>query len=127
MVSSMSFYERCVELDAFDGGGENLSDDLKGCELVIGKCKRSTLYSQNLYAALCNNSFVKNGVKWSCLWRSSADLVSKLRGEGDYLDWYCSGIPVGWNLPAKDGHVGEGVLTEEVGADFGSLGWRLFA
>ena len=126
MQKTMEFYETCRALDAFDDARENdLSSDLRRCEWIVGKCKSSKHYCQNLYAALCNNSFVKNAIEWHCSWRSSGGLVSNLREEGDYIDWYCSGIPAEWNLPVKKGYVGEGTLTEEVRGDLESLGWIL--
>jgi len=126
MQKTMEFYETCRALDALDDARESdLSCDLRRCEWIVGKCKSSKSYSQNLYAALCNNSFIKNSIEWSCSWRSSGGLVSNLREEGDYIDWYCSGIPADWNLLVKDGYVGEGVATKEVLSDLESLGWSL--
>jgi hypothetical protein len=126
MQKTMGFYETCRALDALDDAKENdLSCDLRRCEWIVCKCKSSKPYSQNLYAALCNNSFSKNGNKWSCSWRSSGGLVSNLREEGDYIDWYCSGMPADWDLPVKQDYVGEGVVTEEVRDDLVRLGWSL--
>jgi hypothetical protein len=126
MQNTMKFYETCRVLDSLDDARENdLSCDLRRCEWIVGKCKSSKSYSQNLYAALCNNSFIKNSIEWNCSWRSSGGLVSNLREEGDYIDWYCSGIPADWNLPVKQGYVGEGTVTEEVRSDLAGLGWNL--
>jgi len=123
---TMEFYERCKALDEIDDPKENdLSYDLRKCEWVIEKCKKSEEYTQNLYAALCNNSFLKNENEWSCSWRFSAGLVSNLKEEGDYVDWYCSGIPADWDLSVKGGFVGEGTVTKEVEKDLECLGWIL--
>ena len=62
-----------------------------------------------------------------------------MRGEGDYIDWYCSGIrnrdPLepgeweGWTLEQqtryKEGEafVGEGMITDEITADLKKLRW----
>jgi len=122
---TMEFYEQCQRLDSLDDPKDNdLAYELRKCEWIIEKCKASKRYSQNLYAALCNNSFSKNGVEWSCSWRSSGGLVSNLREEGDYVDWYCSGIPLDCDLPVKDGYVGEGTITKEIQKDIEIIGWN---
>lgn len=122
--NALDFYERCRVLDGFDNPKENdLSYDLRKCEWIVGKCKDSRQYSQNLYAALCNNSFFKNGNEWSCSWRFSAGLVSNLREEGDYVDWHCSGVPAEWNSSRESGIVGEGTITEQVKNDLALIGW----
>jgi hypothetical protein len=126
MQRTLEFYERCRDLDALDSPRENdLSYDLRKCEWLVAKCKSSENYSQNLYAALCNNLFRKGDSEWHCSWRSSAGLVSNLREEGDYIKWYCSGIPADWDLPVKDGCVNEGTVTEEIRSDIERLGWAL--
>lgn len=128
MKKTLEFYERCRTLNALDEFKENdLAYDLRKCEWIVKKCKSSKRYSQNLYAALCNNSFSKNGNEWHCSWRSSGGLVSNLREEGDYADWYCSGVPLDWNLPAKDGHAPEGTIVEEVKSDLERLGWEVIS
>jgi hypothetical protein len=60
-----------------------------------------------------------------------------MRGEGDYIDWYCSGIQ-GMDddqfqeldaeskeryLYMKNNFVGEGVVTDEIRQDLEKLGW----
>lgn len=122
--NTLNFYERCRILDGLDNPKNNdLSYDLRKCEWIVAKCKSSRQYSQHLYAALCNNSFFKDGNEWSCSWRSSAGLVSNLREQGDYVDWYCSGIPAEWNIPIEDGLVGEGTITDQVRNDLAAIGW----
>lgn len=93
--------------------------ELLGCNLVAEKCRSSEDYSQNLYAALCNNYFVRDGARWSCSWRQAGSVVAELRGKGDYMDWYCSGIsPFGDFVP-------EGVVTEEIRNDLTLIGWSV--
>jgi hypothetical protein len=122
--NTLDFYERCRVLDSLENPKENdLSHDLRKCEWIIDKCKSSRQYSQNLYAALCNNSFFKNGNEWFCSWRVSAGIVSNLREEGDYVDWYCSGIPAEWNSSIEGGLAGEGAIAEEIRIDLASIGW----
>lgn len=106
----------------------NLEYDLRSSEYIVEKCKNRA-YAQNIYAALCNNEFIKNDVipilteeTWSCTWRYAGGIVADLTGEGDYLDWYCSGIR------HDDGeltslYVGEGDITDEVKDDLFKLGW----
>jgi hypothetical protein len=66
---------------------------------LIERVKTSQRYAQNLYAAMCNRSWqehavwpILQGETWSCSWRYAGGIVARLRGEGDYMDWYCSGI-----------------------------------
>jgi hypothetical protein len=72
------------------------------------------------------------GETWSCSWRHAGGIVADMREEGDYIDWYCSGIAggdepavyeVGSDLKRK-GFVPEGVVTEEIELDLNRLGWR---
>jgi hypothetical protein len=97
----------------------NLEFDLFKTDWIIYKCKKSTKYSQNLYAALCNNLFYKNDEEWSCSWRCAGGIVADLNGTGDYMDWYCSGI----GSDEITGYVSEGDVTSEVSNDLLNLGW----
>ena len=63
---------------------------------------------------------------WSCTWRSSGGIVAELRGEGDYLSWYCSGmggLSDYHDSGEFEGFVSEGRVTEEIEADLKTLGW----
>jgi hypothetical protein len=100
----------------------DLEKDLSKTDWIIYKCKNSKKYSQNLYAALCNNRFFKDNQEWTCSWRYSGGLVADLIGEGDYMDWYCSGIGAKPSIDI-DGYVGESCVTEEVRNDLLNLGW----
>ena len=112
----------------------NMEYDLRTSEYIAEKCKKDS-YAQNLYAALCNNDFVKNDVwpllkgdKWSCSWRYAGGIIANIREEGDYIDWYCSGIRGGYDTgggPEEDntGYVGEGVVTDEIQQDLFKIGW----
>ena len=125
----------------------NLEYDLRSTPWVVEKCKNEN-YAQNLYAALCNNQFAKftqtgdrietyrnlTEDSWSASWRSAGGIVANLRGEGDYVDWYCSGIGStegGYGLsdhkPELDDngrtYVPESVITDEIRDDLAKLGW----
>lgn len=112
----LAFYDDLKE-ESFSSRVEvvNMENDLRSS--LSNKCKSSERYSQNLYAALCNNSFLKGGQEWGCSWRHAGGIIADLREQGDYLDWYCSGIK------AEQGFVEEGHVTEEVRADLSSIGW----
>jgi len=111
----------------------NLEYDLRSTEWVCDKAKASEAYAQNIYAALCNQDWQKNevwpllkGETYSCSWRYAGGIVADMREQGDYIDWYCSGI--GNELGNGDadgvkGYVPEGTVTEEIREDFFKLGW----
>ena len=125
----------------------NLEYDLLTTDWILEKVRTQEYYAQNLYAAMCNNQFQRNDVwpilseqKWSCSWRHAGGVIADMRGKGDYVDWYCSGIngdetemtPGDWdNLTLeqqtryKDSllFVGESVVTEEIENDLFELGW----
>ena len=98
-----SFYENWertqLDLEASDEWKiDNLEYDLRSSEYIHEKCK-DEFYAQNLYAAMCNREFVKNDVwpiltdnRWSCSWRHAGGIIADIQQEGDYIDWYCSGI-----------------------------------
>jgi hypothetical protein len=96
----------------------DLESDLFSSETIVNKCKHSTVYSQNLYAAMCNNRFFYGEHEWTCSWRASGGIVADIRDCGEtYLDWYCSG------MGDKDGYVSESVVTDEISLDLMKLGW----
>ena len=113
----------------------NLEYDLRSTEWICDKAKANNDYAQNIYASLCNNDFLKLEVvpilkndTWSCSWRYSGGIVADMRGEGDYIDWYCSGIGTddsGYGLDHRQatGYVPEGIVTDEIREDFKKLGW----
>lgn len=122
----------------------NMEYDMRSSEWMVAKVRASEAYAQNLYAAMCNRDFQKNEVwpqlknqTWSCSWRYAGGIVADMRGEGDYIDWYCSGI-VGMDddqfqdldaeskeryLYMKNNFVGESVVTDEIRKDLFRLGW----
>lgn len=124
----------------------NMEYDLRSTDWMLAKVRESRIYAQNLYAAICNNDFQKLDVmpilkdeRWSASWRYAGGIIADMRQEGDYIDWYCSGIrnndPLepgeweGWTLEQqtfyKEGlsFVAESVVTEEIREDLKKLGW----
>ena len=124
---------------------DNLEWDLRTTDWILAKTRESHVYAQNLYAAMCNNDFQRNEVMpllknqtWSCSWRYAGGIIADMREEGDYIEWYCSGIRGG---PLTDqefadltedqkeyylecqAYVGEGVVTDEIQQDLFRLGW----
>ena len=111
----------------------NMEYDLRTCEPFLKKVRSSDTYAQNLYAALCNNDFTKLDVipilkeeKWSCSWRHAGGIIADMRVQGDYIDWYCSGIGDGLgngDTTGVKGYVSESVVTDEIREDLKKLGW----
>jgi len=110
---------------------DNLEYDLRSTKWICDKTKSTKTYAQNLYAALCNQDWQRNDVwpllkdqRWSCSWRYAGGIVAHIREEGDYIDWYCSGIQ---GEPDDDwvnlGHVKEGTVTDQIREDLFKLGW----
>ena len=111
----------------------NMEYDLRTCEPILKKVRASDTYAQNLYAAMCNMEFqqievwpILKNERWSCSWRHAGGIIADMREQGDYIDWYCSGIGEGLGNGDADGvknYVSEGVVTEEIKADLKELGW----
>lgn len=126
---------------------DNLEYDLRSTEWICNKAKTSEAYAQNLYAALCNNDFIKNDVwpllqekTWTCSWRYAGGIIADMRESGDYIDWYCSGIQYSngvknpndgeaWSVEQIEryeitkNYVSESVVTDEIRKDLLQLGW----
>lgn len=114
----------------------DIRHDILACQALVAKIRNRKNYAQNLYAAFCNISWRKNAI-WPILkdqrfgmsWRASGAFIAQVRGSGDYLDWYCSGIrDIDWDDQVNSrwdnsGHVAEGTVTEEIRQDLAKLGW----
>jgi hypothetical protein len=119
----------------------NMEYDLRSNEWILEKVRDSETYSQNLYASMCNNDFIKLDVVpilrqdpdkdyWSASWRYAGGIVADMRQQGDYIDWYCSGIgnnESGYGLDHRraNGYVPEGCITDEIRNDLQQLGWAI--
>jgi hypothetical protein len=127
---------------------DNMEWDLLTTNWILEKVRADKGYAQNLYAAMCNNGFIKLDVipiltekEWSCSWRYAGGIIADMRQEGDYIDWYCSGIrDYGFNdeedpkelteeqkkhLEIFDRYVPEGKITQEIRGDLQKLGWAV--
>jgi len=123
----------------------SMEKDMVATDWLVAKVCASEAYAQNLYAAMCNREFQKNEVwpllkdqTWGCSWRYAGGIIADIRQEGDYMDWYCSGIRGGAreeDLAAmteeqrdkyywyQENFVGEGNVTDEIRDDLFRLGW----
>jgi hypothetical protein len=120
---------------------DNMEYDLRSTEWICNKVKANDNYAQNLYAAMCNMQFIKLDVmpilkdqRWSASWRHAGGIIADMREQGDYIDWYCSGIGNEEYGNGLDGvkpefdeagrnYVPEGTVTEEIREDLKKLGW----
>lgn len=70
----------------------------------------------DLYSALCNVTWEKGGIRWSCSWRYAGGVVARIKEfiddtiSMDYLAYYCSG--------------NEGAINEKVAELLLTLGWK---
>jgi len=139
--SYLEMYEKEKEQDdkwAEEEHKNNMEYDLRTTDWILAKVRASDSYAQNLYAAMCNMQWQSRefwqelkGETWSCSWRYAGGIIADMRQEGDYIDWYCSGMggladydtdPVEWAERTK--YVPEGTVTEEIELDLNKLGWR---
>lgn len=139
-TSRMGFYESWITetqspIEDLTWQENNLEYNLRSSEWICDKAKLSKVYAQNIYAALCNNYFVNSNTfnilkekHWSASWRGAGGIVADMREEGDYIDWYCSGIKNDnyqddLDVKYPEGYVPEGTITNEVRKDLKALGW----
>jgi hypothetical protein len=149
----LDFFDKIIsdenrKFDTEESRQGSLEYQLLTTEWILDKVRNSRVYAQNLYAAMCNNEFLELEVMpilkeehWSCTWRYAGGIIADMRQEGDYIDWYCSGIN-SWDevsleefekleedakiayLETKK-FVGEGHVTDEVREDLLKLGWKV--
>lgn len=148
----LDWYEKMIEDDKhkFDDPQSrinNMEYDLLTTDWILEKVRADEAYAQNLYSAMCNNGFIRLEVipvlkqeEWGCSWRYAGGIVADMRQEGDYIDWYCSGIrdsyqysPDEENFTQKEldrlevtkRYVPEGCITVEIRTDLQRLGWAV--
>ena len=105
----------------------NLEIDLFKTDWIVSKCVNSYTYSQNLYAAMCNNLFYKDDEEYSVSWRVAGGIVADIRNTAienwtkkeDYIDYYCSG------MSDRNGYLPESVVSDEIREDLLKLGWTI--
>ena len=125
----------------------NMEYDLLTNDWILEKVRADDAYAQNLYAAMCNNDFIKMEVVpilrqdpdkdfWGASWRYAGGIIADMQQKGDYIDWYCSGmggLAGGWEKDeetfsewaARTNYVPEGCITDEIRNDLQRLGWAV--
>ena len=127
----------------------NMEYDLLTTDWILEKVRTDDAYAQNLYAAMCNNGFIRldvipvlKGEEWSCSWRYAGGIIADMQQKGDYIDWYCSGIrDIGIYSAYKEDekfteeqlarksvverYAPEGCITDEIRNDLQRLGWAV--
>lgn len=100
-----------VDNDHIDTQKPNLFRDIIDSQTIKNKMRASKSYCKKFYAAMCNTNVYKVGAEgeWGVSWRSAGGLVADILGEGDYLNWYCSG--------------NEGYVDDEIADDLNEIGW----
>ena len=120
----------------------DLVEDIYRDDEVLNKIQTRDDYAQNLYAAWCNMQWCKKELwptlrqdpekdLWTASWRGAGGIIAQFRKQGDYMDWYCSGmggvatydLDEGDAYMAKMKYVPEGIITDEIATDLDRLGW----
>ena len=108
------YWEKAKELDTIPTTDlPDLEYELRTSDYIHNKCISSENYCKDLYAALCNNEFIKGSKTCSYTWRTIGGIISHILEKGDYIDWYLSG--------------NEGFITDEVKQDLENMGWYAYA
>ena len=120
----------------------DLVEDIYRDDEVLNKIRTRDDYAQNLYAAWCNMRWCPKELwpilrqdpdkdLWSASWRGAGGIIAQFRKQGDYMDWYCSGmgglatydLEEGDAYMAKMKYAPEGTITDEIATDLDRLGW----
>lgn len=100
----------------------DMETDVLNANWLCQKIRTNTAYAQSFYAGLCNNLFHKTNAPDDAIcsfsWRHAGAVVADIRKQGDYLDWYCSGL--------VDSATPEGEIVPEIAADIEKLGWEIW-
>jgi len=105
----------------------NLEQDLFDSQYIRDKARNNDVYSQHLYATLCNNEFIKAEVlsilaadHWSCSWRHAGGIAAGLYDgsfSGDYMRYYTASFNDDTN------YISEGSVDEKIREDLKKIGW----
>lgn len=75
-----------------------------------GRISESEAFAAEAWSAITNVRWFKaDGYIALLSFRRAGDVIAAIRGEGDYLDWYCSGP--------------SGVVSDEIRAALANHGW----
>lgn len=96
--------------DHIDLNRPNLLRDIQDSLTIKTKMRSSRDYCVRFYGTLCNNELYKGTYVTGYSWRATGGLIADILGEGDYMNWYCSG--------------GEGNIDDEVQEDLIAIGWE---
>ena len=134
----LDYFQKIIEHDQhkFDdpeSRKNNLEYDLLTTDWILEKVRGNDSYAQNLYAAMCNNGFIRLDVipilkneEWSCTWRYAGGIIADMQQKGDYIDWYCSGMRgASTNDNTESNYSPEGCITDEIREDLQRLGWAV--
>jgi hypothetical protein len=149
----LDYFQKIIEDDKrkFDdpeSRKNNMEYDLVTTDWILDKVRIDDAYAQNLYAAMCNNGFIKlevipvlKGEEWTCSWRYAGGIIADMQQKGDYINWYCSGIRNDHDMTEEEQrtwtdeqkarfeitkrYVGEGCITDEIRNDLQRLGWTV--
>ena len=139
----LDFFQKIIEDDKKkfqtpESRVRNMEYDLLTTDWILEKVRTDDAYAQNLYAAMCNNGFIRlevipvlKGEEWGCSWRYAGGIIADMRQQGDYIDWYCSGIRNDFNDEEagkawdERKYVPEGCVTDEIRNDLQRLGWAV--
>jgi hypothetical protein len=97
--------------DHIDLQRPNLLRDIQDSVAIKTKMRASKQYCKRFYATLCNNELMYGVHMTGYSWRATGGLIADILGEGDYMDWYCSG--------------GEGNIDDEVQDDLLEIEWHV--
>lgn len=97
--------------DHIDLQRPNLLRDIQDSFMIKNKMRSSRDYCVRFYGTLCNNELMHGDYLTSYSWRATGGLIADILGEGDYMNWYCSG--------------GEGHIDDEIQDDLLEMGWHV--
>ena len=86
----------------------DFEDDLR--EVFTARMKGSGEFCSEVWSSLANIVWEnKDGAEFAASFRYAGGLIADIIGEGDYMDWYCSGDYA--------------VVSQEISSGMLTLGW----